>query len=232
MNAVLKSSRKNAPSVAYKGQLYSNPEDPTEEFVVMGQLKVHVWSTKAAARELGISPRRIERLAAEFQIKPAKTLIYKQSRTRVPGFLLADIIEALEKKTEQMHLEGNLAQRFKGKDKMPEHQPNAKHPRSEELRLTKARADKAELELAEAASELVELSTVVNDVGDMLSAFRARLLGMAPKFAASLPVDLRSEAEAAARLLVNESLEEIAQYRPKVHRKAGSDDEAASDTES
>lgn len=84
----------------------------------------------------------------------------------------------------------------------------------ENLRLTKARADKAEIDLARTAGVVHLEEDVIKHVGDMLQAFRARALSIPTKAATVVPPEHRPEIEAAIKKIVYEALSEIASYRP------------------
>lgn len=213
---------------------YEVDVDPVDElaFRIDGELEYPVFSISAAARLIGYTPDKLERLIIKYDLKPKKRLVWKSGK-KANAYYIADIMKIIERSIEQSFLEPSKPQR----DMHPEKYGGFKRGGEgnskidHELRLTRARADKAELELAEAASELLVAADVVEDVGDMLVSFKSKVLSLPPKLASSVPVELRSEVETNARVLVNETLEELAEYRPRVHRKPSAAAEAATDTQ-
>jgi hypothetical protein len=94
--------------------------------------------------------------------------------------------------------------------------PKKERPATKEdadLRFSVARADKAELDLALTAGVVHLEDDITRNVGDMLQAFRARVLSIPAKAATAVPPEFRSDVEAAVKKITNEALTEIASYR-------------------
>ena len=94
----------------------------------------------------------------------------------------------------------------------------------ERTRLTKAQADKTELELQILRAGVIQASVVQTVWGRMTSAARARLLAMPYRIAhAALSANTFQEIEAAATALIAEALDELHEYSPDdyVPRLAG-----------
>lgn len=87
---------------------------------------------------------------------------------------------------------------------------------SERVRLTKANADKVELEVSILDGTLIPAETVENVQGNMVSAFRAKMLSLPTKTAGKVQntTDL-AEIEEALRLEVHEALTELSDYDPE-----------------
>ena len=82
---------------------------------------------------------------------------------------------------------------------------------AERTRLTKAQADKAEIEAAELARELVRTEDVKLTWGELVAAVRAKLLSLPSKLAPLLaPPGKVAEAQALAETMVHEALSELA----------------------
>ena len=82
---------------------------------------------------------------------------------------------------------------------------------AERTRLTKAQADKAEIEAAELARELVRTEDVKLTWGELVAAVRAKLLSLPSKLAPLLaPPGRVAEAQALAETMVHEALSELA----------------------
>lgn len=82
---------------------------------------------------------------------------------------------------------------------------------AERTRLTKAQADKAEIEAAELARELVRTEDVKLTWGELVAAVRAKLLSLPSKLAPLLaPPGKIAEAQALAETMVHEALSELA----------------------
>ena len=85
----------------------------------------------------------------------------------------------------------------------------------ERTRLTKAQADKTELELKILRAGVIQASVVQTVWGRMTSAARARLLAMPYRIAqAALSANTFQEIEAAATVLIAEALDELHEYSP------------------
>lgn len=90
---------------------------------------------------------------------------------------------------------------------------------AERTRLTKAQADKAELEAAELARELVRAEDVKLTWGEMIAAVRAKLLSLPSKLAPQVaPPGRVAEAQALAEAMIYEALSELAGEGLPAHR--------------
>lgn len=94
---------------------------------------------------------------------------------------------------------------------------------AERTRLTKAQADKAEIEAAELARELVRTEDVKLTWGELVAAVRAKLLSLPSKLAPLLaPPGKVAEAQALAETMVHEALSELAgSGLPANHARTG-----------
>ena len=111
----------------------------------------------------------------------------------------------------------------------------------ERTRLTKAQADKVEMEIKVLAGELLPASLVSGVWGNMTSAARQRLLAVPYRMAtAALAAESFAAIETAASELIREALSELHQYNPADYRPAvastdrtdsGMDVPAASETD-
>lgn len=87
---------------------------------------------------------------------------------------------------------------------------------AERARLTKWQADKAELDVAVMRGELIPSDIVARVWGGMVIAFRSRVMSIPTKSAHSVLGAINvAEAEAVLKKMVNEALEELADYDPK-----------------
>jgi phage terminase Nu1 subunit (DNA packaging protein) len=86
---------------------------------------------------------------------------------------------------------------------------------AERARLTKAQADKTELEVAELRGELISTPKALIQVEAMVAAMRAKLLSLPTKVAAKIATtpEAMGEAQEAIRAEIYEALEEIASDR-------------------
>lgn len=86
---------------------------------------------------------------------------------------------------------------------------------TEKIRLTKANADKTELEVEVLKGTLIPAERVEQVVGDMISSFRAKILSIPTKSAHALIglTDL-TEVQSALEIPLYEALEELADYSP------------------
>lgn len=80
----------------------------------------------------------------------------------------------------------------------------------ERVRLTKAQADKTELEAARLSGELVPAEELTRQLADVISAHRAKLLQMPQRVPEFLAADSVVEAEQGLRDMVYEALQEFA----------------------
>ena len=91
----------------------------------------------------------------------------------------------------------------------------------ERTRLTKAQADKVEIEIKVLAGELLPAALVEAVWGNMTSAARQRLLAVPYRMAsAALAADNFAAVETAAAELIREALSELHQYDPADYRPA------------
>ncbi len=91
----------------------------------------------------------------------------------------------------------------------------------ERTRLTKAQADKVEMEIKVLAGELLPATLVESIWGNMTSAARQRLLAVPYRMAtAALSADSFSAIETAAAELIREALNELHSYDPADYRPA------------
>ena len=91
----------------------------------------------------------------------------------------------------------------------------------ERTRLTKAQADKVEMEIKVLAGELLPATLVETVWGNMTSAARQRLLAVPYRMAtAALSADSFAEIETAAAELIREALNELHHYDPADYRTA------------
>lgn len=87
--------------------------------------------------------------------------------------------------------------------------------KAEKIRLTRAQADKVELELSVRQGELVEVASAEREWSNLVAAFRARMLTLPPKAAAQVVgVEQITEIEALLRDFVYEALLELSEYKP------------------
>ncbi|SMG47345.1 DNA-binding protein [Dethiosulfovibrio salsuginis] len=85
----------------------------------------------------------------------------------------------------------------------------------EKFRLTKAQADKAEMEVQELEKELVRVDEVRRACSDMVSTFRTKALGLPSKVAPKvLGMASVAEVQACLKREVNEVLQELSEYEP------------------
>lgn len=93
--------------------------------------------------------------------------------------------------------------------------PNPLNPTVQQARLSKARADKTELEIQVMKGKLIPAERVEQVWGEMISAFRAKTLSI-PTRAAQVIAGMTNkfEVETTLRSMVFESLKELADYAP------------------
>lgn len=96
---------------------------------------------------------------------------------------------------------------------------------NERTRLTKWQADKTELEVAVLRGELIPSEIVQKVWGGMVMSFRSRVMSIPTKSAHSVLGAINvAEAESVLKKLVNEALEELADYDPKAYGLSNSED--------
>jgi hypothetical protein len=101
----------------------------------------------------------------------------------------------------------------------------------ERARKDKEHADKLALENARTRAESVATAQVVREVGDMLTAFRTRIVAIPDAIGQILDAATARTVVPAVRGKVYEALTEIADYRPGVSGEAGAADDAAADAD-
>lgn len=101
----------------------------------------------------------------------------------------------------------------------------------ERTRLTKWQADKTELEVAVLRGELIPSGTVEKVWGNMVVSFRSRVMSIPTKSAHSVLGAVNvAEAESVLKKLVNEALEELADYDPKQYGLQSSEEGSEADS--
>lgn len=149
-------------------------------------------SVQTLAKIIGIGQRRIQQLAKDGIIPKAESGKY-------------DLIPCIN------HYCKFLRERAEGRSK------EAKSGRENRERLTKAQADKTELEADMMRGNLLCADIVEKGISDLAANCRIRMLAIAPKLSPQLaalnnPEDIRKMIEAA----VKEGLEEISVYVPDI----------------
>ncbi|PJA34914.1 MAG: hypothetical protein CO186_08605 [Zetaproteobacteria bacterium CG_4_9_14_3_um_filter_49_83] len=81
---------------------------------------------------------------------------------------------------------------------------------AESARFKKAQADKMEMEIAEKELRLVDADVVADELGKMISECRSKILNLPKRLALAIAPDRAIAAEAEAKILVYEALEELA----------------------
>lgn len=153
-------------------------------------------STRVMAYLLDITGRRLQQLADEGVVKPIKRGTWDLVET-VHGYIRY------------------LRDGMKG----PEDTHDA---RRERARLLKAQADKTETETAILRGEVIPAEVVKKAWGNMIGAFRARMLAVPSRAAAQVLVCTSFEdAEDILRGLIYEGLNELAEYNPYDYRHDG-----------
>lgn len=108
---------------------------------------------------------------------------------------------------------------------------------AERARLTKAQADKTELEVKEMRGEIARVPVIVQHWQQMVSSMRAKLLSLPSKLAAAIaPPEKMQEATDRSQALVHEALAEIAndaipdeiRTRIDAQRRASDEDDSSS----
>ncbi|NCC97061.1 MAG: hypothetical protein EOM02_09495 [Synergistales bacterium] len=85
----------------------------------------------------------------------------------------------------------------------------------EKFRLTKAQADKAEMEVQELEKELVRVDEIQKTYGDMISTFRTKVLGLPTKMAPKIyGMESMAEIQGFMKREVHELLQELSGYEP------------------
>lgn len=154
---------------------------------------VNTQSTRVMAYLLDITTRRLQQLADEGIVKPVKRGVWDLVET-THGYI--------------RYLRDGL--------KGPEDTHDA---RRERARLLKAQADKVEIETAILRGSVVPSEVIKNTWGDMLAAFRARMLVLPSRAATQVLACTRfEEVEDMLRNIVHEALTELAEYDPKQYR--------------
>lgn len=100
---------------------------------------------------------------------------------------------------------------------------------AERARLAKAQADKTEIENAHRAGTLLDQSQVLREVGDMLGAFRSRVIAIPDAIGQLFDSRTAPKVIGEVRRKLHEALAELAEYRPSLPRRAGEDVAASAD---
>lgn len=150
-------------------------------------------TTRTMSYLMDISGRRLQQLADEGVVKPIKRGTWELVDT-LHGYIRY------------------LRDGMKG----PEDTHDA---RRERARLLKAQADKTELEAAILRADVIPAETVQVVWTQILGACRARLLSLPPRLAAvALSANSYADVETHARELVDEALNELADFNPETYR--------------
>lgn len=158
---------------------------------------VNAQTTRVMAYLLDITARRLQQLADEGVVKPVKRGVWDLVET-THGYI--------------RYLRDGL--------KGPEDTHDA---RRERARLLKAQADKAEIEAAILRGDVIPSEVVKSAWGDMLAAFRARMLVLPSRAATQVLACTRfEEAEEMLRNIVYEALTELAEYDSRQYQHDGS----------
>ena len=150
-------------------------------------MQARLWTLNALAVELGRDRRTLARLLEDLPPDDAQTDTAGREHRR---WRLARVIEHIYASTDEIDLN------------------------AERARLAKAQADRVEIENEVRAGRLLEQDRVIREVGDMLAAFRARVLAIPGAVAQRVPHHLAGRVQAELRRLIHEALTELADYRP------------------
>jgi hypothetical protein len=185
-------------------EIFVNEED--EDDIVIRHKNRHTtyMSQKGFMRELALNRVVVEKVITKQEVPVRRTIRIRgavRNLYRLKDFFAAYLVT------------DGVKQLQSGPGRPKKERPLNKD--DADTRFSMARADKMELDLAMSA-EVVHLEDdVIKQVGDMLAAFRARVLSIPAKAAAVIPPEFRSEVEAAIKKITNEALLEIASYRPE-----------------
>jgi phage terminase Nu1 subunit (DNA packaging protein) len=210
-NILKKISKGGTPTLAEQKML----DDATTQ--VKGTLKGYPIGVKEVAELTGYTTQRIDQLFAE-------GVAVKLGHGKYDAFAtLQNMFSHVRtKKTNQYDSDPNS----------PEGQSYEAH----RARLTKAKADMAEMD-AELKKGTVHAAEAVAIVwGDMIGNARAKLLGIPVKLAGALDGLNITERQEVLKLAITEALQELASYRPEVvtgewEKKRRSDEETEDDTD-
>jgi len=170
-------------------------EGDPEDLVFKGfYAGINLYTKKALARELGVKKRKISSVISEAGLRHTKVVKFA-SGGRAELYRMIDVARLV--------ITGG-----------PSNGGTEGSGGSDEVRLLRSRADKAEIELEEMRGGLIRVNDVIHDVGDMLSSFRAKILGIPTRVVRALPPEARAEAEADVKKLVRDALSEIAEWKP------------------
>ena len=158
---------------------------------------VNHQTTRVMAYLLDITTRRLQQLSDEGIVKPVKRGTW-------------DLVETLH----------GYVRYLRDGMKGPE---DTHEGRRERARLLKAQADKTELETAILRAEVIPADTVQHVWTQILGSCRARLLALPSRLAATaLAAESFDEMESQARDLVDEALNELADFKPTLYRSTRS----------
>lgn len=154
-------------------------------------LTTQLWTINALSVELGISSRVLGRRLSDL----APDQVEQQAGRQVKRWRLARILRHL--KAADRTTAGSSGEKAD----------------TERVRLARARARKAELEIATLERSLLPFDQVVQAWQQLVAAFRARCLALPSKLAPRLTVmNARTEIQAALTAAVREALEELARF--------------------
>lgn len=144
-------------------------------------------SVDTVAKLLDVTPRRVQQLANEGVIPKPKSRGQYEIIPCVVGFI--------------RHLRGML-------------NGDAGDLNTEKTRLTRAQAEKTEIETAKLKGELVALAETERAWCALVGAFRAKMITLPPRAATAVMNKTEKEAEAILTKMVYESLAELSNWKP------------------
>ena len=150
-------------------------------------MQARLWTLNALAVELGRDRRTLARLLEDLPPDDAQTDTAGREHRR---WRLARVIEHIYASTDELDLN------------------------AERARLAKAQADKTEIENEVRAGRLLEQDRVIREVGDMLAAFRARVIAIPDAVGQLFDPATARKVVPALRARLYEALAELAEYRP------------------
>lgn len=208
-NILKKISKGGTPTLAEQKML----DDATTQKT--GTLKGYPIGVKEVAELTGYSTQRIDQLSAE-------GVTVKLGHGKYDAFATLQNMFS--------HVRTKKTNQYDADPSSPEGQSYEAH----RARLTKAKADIAEMD-AELKKGTVHAAEAVAAVwGDMIGNARAKLLGLPVKLAGALDGLSVTERQDMLKLAINEALQELANYRPEVvtgewEKKRRSDEDDAED---
>ncbi|MCL2344778.1 MAG: hypothetical protein FWC58_02845 [Desulfobulbus sp.] len=150
-------------------------------------MSANLVSVDAVARLMDMTPRRVQQLANEGVIPKPKSRGQYEIFACVIGYI--------------RHLRGML-------------DGDAGDLLSEKMRLTRAQADKTEIEAARIKGELVSLADAERGWSALVGAFRAKMLTLPQRAAIAMPNKTEPEAERILTDMVYEALAELSGWKP------------------